>query len=109
MTLERRQFLSLVAGMALSPIVAQRAMAQAYPTRPVRWIVGGTAGSPTDTYARLLGQWLTERLGQPFIIENRAGSGGNIGTAATVRAVPDGYTLLLVSTTNAVSATLYDK
>jgi tripartite-type tricarboxylate transporter receptor subunit TctC len=109
MTLERRQFLSLVAGMALSPIVAQRAMAQAYPTRPVRWIVGGTAGSPTDTYARLLGQWLSERLGQPFVIENRPGSGGNIGTAAVVRAPVDGYTLLLVSATNAISATLYEK
>jgi tripartite-type tricarboxylate transporter receptor subunit TctC len=107
--ISRRHFLSLAAVAAVEPINSQRAMAQAYPTRPVRWIVGGTAGSPTDTYARLLGQWLSERLGQPFVIENRPGSGGNIGTAAVVRAPADGYTLLLVSATNAISATLYEK
>src|SRR5258705_3396793 len=109
MQISRRHFLSLAAAAGVAPIKPRRALAQAYPTRPVRWIVGGTAGSPTDTYARLLGQWLSERLGQPFVIENRPGSGGNIGTAAAVRAPADGYSLLLVSTTHAISATLYDK
>jgi len=107
--ISRRHFLSVAVGGALAPINPRRVIAEAYPTRPVRWIVGGTAGSPVDTYARLLGQWLSERLGQPFVIENRPGSGGNIGTAAAVRAPADGYSLLLVSTTNAISATLYEK
>jgi len=107
--ISRRHFLSLAVVAAVAPINPRRAIAQAYPTRPVRWIVGGTAGSPTDTYARLLGQWLSERLGQPFVIENRPGSGGNIGTAAAVRAPADGYSLLLVSTTNAISASMYEK
>jgi tripartite-type tricarboxylate transporter receptor subunit TctC len=103
----RRQFLGLALGALAAPLAARVARAQSYPTRPVRWVVGGTAGSPPDTLARLLGQWLSGRLGQPFVIENRPGSGGNIGTAAAVRAPSDGYTLLLVSTTNAISATLY--
>ncbi len=108
MHLQRRQFLALATGMALSPATTRAAPAHAYPTRPVRWIVAGAAGNPPDTYARLLAAWLTERLGQPIVIENRAGAGGNIGTAAVARAPADGYTLLLVSTTNAISATLYD-
>src|SRR6266550_7592372 len=108
MQLQRRQFLALATGMALSPAATIAAPAHAYPTRPVRWIVAGVAGNPPDTHARLLGAWLSERLGQPFVIENRAGAGGNIGTAAVVRAPADGYTLLLVSATNAISATLYD-
>ena len=83
--------------------------AQAYPSRPVRIIVAIAAGGGPDIVARLIGQWLSERLGQPFVIENRPGAGGNIGTEAVVRAPPDGYTLLLVSTTNAINATLYDK
>ena len=85
------------------------AWAQTYPTRPVRIIVGFTAGGVNDTLARLIGQWLSERLGQPFIIENRPGAGGNVGTEAVVRSPADGYTLLLVQTPNAINATLYDK
>jgi tripartite-type tricarboxylate transporter receptor subunit TctC len=108
MQLQRRQFLALATGMALSPAATRAAPAHAYPTRPVRWIVAGVAGNAPDTYARLLGAWLSERFGQPVVIENRAGAGGNIGTAAAVRAPADGYTLLLVSATNAISATLYD-
>src|SRR5213079_273632 len=84
------------------------AWAQAYPSRPVRWIVGFPAGGATDITARLMGQWLSERLGQPFIIENRPGAGTNIAVEAVVRAPPDGYTLLLVVTANAVNATLYE-
>lgn len=83
------------------------ASAQEYPTRPVRWIVGFPAGGPTDLLARLLGQWLSERLGQQFIIENRPGAGGNLATQAVANSPPDGYTLLLVSHANAINATLY--
>ena len=85
------------------------AWAQTYPTRPVRLIVGFRPAVATDILARLMGQWLSERLGQPFVIENRPGAGGNIGTEAVVRAPPDGYTLLLVTPANAINATLYDK
>ena len=85
------------------------AWAQAYPTRPVRIIVGFAAGGATDIVARLMGQWLSERLGQQFVIENRPGAGSNIATEAVVRAPPDGYTLLLVASANAINATLYDK
>ena len=85
------------------------ARAQAYPTRPVRLIVGFAAGGAADIVARLMGQWLSERLGQPFVIENRPGAGSNIATEAVVRAPPDGYTLLLVASANAINATLYDK
>jgi tripartite-type tricarboxylate transporter receptor subunit TctC len=109
MKLPRRQFLYLAAVAAALPAVSRFARAQAYPTRPVRIIVGIPAGSATDITARLMGQWLSERLGQPFIIENRVGAGGNVGTEVVVRSAPDGYTLLMVNGANAVSAALYEK
>jgi tripartite-type tricarboxylate transporter receptor subunit TctC len=108
MNLRRRQFLHLAAAAAAFPAVSGFAWAQTYPSRPVRIIVGFAAGGPNDILARLIGQWLSERLGQPFVIENRAGAGSNIATEAVVRAPPDGYTLLLVGTPNAINATLYD-
>jgi tripartite-type tricarboxylate transporter receptor subunit TctC len=109
MKLPRRTFLHLAAGAAALPAVSRIAWAQAYPARPVRIISPfGTAGA-NDLVARLIGQWLSERLGQQFVIENRPGAGGNIGTEAAVRAPADGYTLLLVGTTQAINATLYDK
>jgi tripartite-type tricarboxylate transporter receptor subunit TctC len=107
MKLQRRKFLSLAAGAAALPAVSRRARAQAYPSRPVRIIVGFPAGGATDIQARLMGQWLSERLGQQFIIENRAGASGNIGTEAVVRAPADGYTLLQVVTPNAINSALY--
>jgi tripartite tricarboxylate transporter family receptor len=107
MNLLRRRFLHLAAGAAALPAVARFAWAQTYPVRPVRLIVGFTPGGPTDIAARLMGQWLSERLGQPFIIENRPGAGSNIATEAVVNSPPDGYTLLMVSTSAAVSATFY--
>jgi tripartite-type tricarboxylate transporter receptor subunit TctC len=109
MKLPRRRFLRLAAGAAALPAVSPIARAQAYPTRPVRLIVPFGLAGATDITARLIGQWLSERLGQQFVIENRPGAGGNIGTEAVVRAAPDGYTLLYVTTANAVSATLFDK
>jgi tripartite-type tricarboxylate transporter receptor subunit TctC len=109
MKLPRRRFLHLVAGTAAFPAVSRIARAQTYPTRPVHLIAPYAAGGPNDITARMIGQWLSERLGQPFVIENRTGAGGNIGTEAVVRAPADGYTLLLVSSSNAVNATLYDK
>jgi tripartite-type tricarboxylate transporter receptor subunit TctC len=109
MKLPRRNFLHLAAGVAALPSISRVARAQAYPTRPVRIIVGFAAGGGVDIVARLIGQWLSERLGQPFVIENRPGAGTNIGTEAVVRAAADGYTLLLVNTANAINATLYDK
>src|SRR5262245_56280653 len=105
----RRQFLHLAAGAAALPIVSRFAWAQTYPTRPVRIIVGFPAAGGTDITARLIGQWLSERLGQQFVIENRPGAGTNIATEAVVRAPADGYTLLLVTASNAFNATLYDK
>ena len=104
----RRQFLQLAAAAAL-PAVSRFAWAQAYPSRPVRVIVPFAPAGDTDLVARLMGQWLSERLGQPFIIENRPGAGTNIGTEAVVRAPADGYTLLLASPPSAINATLYDK
>ena len=109
MQLPRRRFLRLAAGAVASPAVSRFAWAQTYPARPVRVIVGFAAGGPTDITARLIAQWLTERLGQQFIIDNRPGAGSNIGTEAVVRAPPDGYTLLIVGATNAVNTTLYEK
>src|SRR5262245_17923216 len=105
----RRRFLQLAAGAAALPILAHTAWAQAYPSRPVHWIVPAPAGSSPDMFARVIGQWLSERLGQPFVIENRPGAAGNIGTEAAVRASPDGHTLLLVGPPNAINATLFDK
>jgi tripartite-type tricarboxylate transporter receptor subunit TctC len=105
----RRQFLHLAAGAAALPALSRVARAQSYPTRPVRLISGFPAGGSNDVLARLIGQGLSERLGQPFVIENRPGAGGNIGTEAVVRASPDGYTLLLVGPTNTINTTLYTK
>jgi tripartite-type tricarboxylate transporter receptor subunit TctC len=109
MKLPRRKFLHLVAGTAALPAVSRFARAQTYPTRPVHLIEAFGAGTSPDLIARLMGQWLSERLGQPFVIENRPGASGNIAAEAVVRASPDGYTLLLVAATNALNATLYDK
>jgi len=109
MKLPRRSFLQLAAGATALPAVARLAKAQTYPSRPVRIIVGFPPGAGTDITARLMGQWLSERLGQPFVIENRPGAGTNIGTEAVVRAAPDGYTLLLAVTPNAINVTLYEK
>src|SRR5215468_6576109 len=105
--MKRREFIALVGGAAALPAVSRFAWAQTYPSRPVRLIVGFTPGGPTDIAARLIGQWLSERLGQPFVIENRPGAGSNIATEAVVNSQPDGYTLLMVSTSAAVSATFY--
>ena len=105
----RRQFLHLAAGAAALPAVSHIAWAQTYPTRPVRIVVGFPPGGGADITARLIGQWLSERLGQPFIIDNRPGAGSNIATEAVVRATPDGYSLLLVGSYNAINATLYDR
>ena len=109
MKLPRRNFLHLAAGAAALPAVSRFAWAQTYPTRPVRWIVGYTPGGGNDIFARLMGQWLQERFGQPFVIENRPGAGSNIATEVVVNAPADGYTLLLANFANASNATLYDK
>src|SRR5712671_448915 len=105
----RRQFLHLAAGAAALPALPRIARAQTYPTRPVKIVVGFAAGGGTDIVARLIGQWLSERVGQPFIIENRPGASGNLATEAVVRAPADGYTLLIASAADATSATFYDK
>jgi tripartite-type tricarboxylate transporter receptor subunit TctC len=107
MNLPRRHFLHLAAGAAALPAFSRTARAQAYPTRPIHMIVGFPAGNAPDIIARLAGQWLSERLGQQFVIENRPGFGSNLATEAVVRAPPDGYTLLMAVSTNAVNATLY--
>ncbi len=109
MKLRRRKFLHLAAGAAALPLVSRIAMADAYPTRPVRIVVGFAAGGSPDIVARLMGQWLSERLGQQFVIENRPGAGGNSAAETVVRAASDGYTLLLVGSVYAVNATLYDR
>src|SRR5258707_7817429 len=109
MKLPRRRFLHLAAGAAALPAALRSARAQTYPARPVRFIIGYTSGGSADITARLMGQWLSERLGQSFIVESRPGAGTNIATEAVVRAQPDGYTLLLVAPANAINAALYDK
>src|SRR4051794_852599 len=103
MKLPRRRFLQLAAGAATLPAVSRAALAQTYPSRPVRIVVGGPAGGPLDILARLIGQWLSDRLGQAFVVENRPGGGTNIATEAVVRAPPDGYTLLLMSGAAAIN------
>ena len=107
--LPRREFLHLTTGAAALSLLPRTAGAQTYPAQPVRIIVGFAAGSGSDILARLMAQWLTERVGQQFIIENRAGAGGNVGTEAVVKAPPDGYTLLKIVPANTVNDTLYDK
>jgi tripartite-type tricarboxylate transporter receptor subunit TctC len=109
MKLPRRRFLLLAAGAAALPAASRIARAQAYPSRPARIVVPFAAGGATDIIARLIGQWLSERLGQQFVIENRPGAGSNIGTEVVVNAPPDGYTLLLVGASSAINATLYEK
>ena len=108
MKLPRREFLHLAAGAAALPAVSRIARAQTYPSRPARIIVTFAAGSSSDIIARLMGQWLSERLGQPIIVENRPGAAGNIGTEIGVRAPPDGYTLLMALSVNAINASVYD-
>jgi tripartite-type tricarboxylate transporter receptor subunit TctC len=105
----RRQFLRLAAGAAALPAISRFAWAQTYPTRPVRIIVGLASGGTTDIVARLIGQWLSERLGQPFVVENRPGAGAGIATQVVANAPPDGYALLLVNAANVINATLYEK
>src|SRR5215831_16880804 len=109
MRLPRRKFLLLAGSAAALSTALRVARAQAYPARPVRIVVGYAPGGGQDILARLIGQWLSDRLGRPFIIENRPGGGGNIGTEAVVRAPSDGYTLLLADATNAINATLYER
>jgi tripartite-type tricarboxylate transporter receptor subunit TctC len=109
MKLPRRDFLHLAAGAVALPSMSRVARAQAYPTRPVRYVVSSAPGGTQDILARLMGQWLSERLRQPFVIENRPGAGTNIAVEMVVRAAPDGYTLVSVAPSNAINATLYDK
>ena len=108
-TLRRRDFLQLAAGAAALGTASTVASAQAYPTRPVHWIVSFTAGGPNDTVARIIGQYLSDRLGQQFVIENKVGAGGNIGMAAVLSSPPDGYTIGFVAPNNAINTTLYEK
>jgi len=108
MKLRRRQFLQLAGAAIVAPASSPVAGAQAYPARPVRLLVGFAPGGVTDIMARLMGQWLSDRLGQQFFVENRTGAATNVATEAVVRAAPDGYTLLVSSAANAINATLYD-
>jgi len=107
-TLTRRRFLRLAAALAVLPTESRRARAQSYPSRPVRWIVGFPAGGATDTVTRIMGNWLSERLGQPVVIENRPGAATNLAAQAALSSPPDGHTLLLALPTNAINATLYE-
>jgi tripartite-type tricarboxylate transporter receptor subunit TctC len=109
MKLPRRQFLQLAAGAAALPVASRFAKAETYPSRPVRIIVAFAAGGPNDIITRLMAQWLSDRLGQQFVVENRPGAGGNIGTEAAIRAIPDGYTFLFVGASNAINPSLYAK
>src|SRR5258705_7412010 len=109
MTISRRKFLHLAAGSGALPVLSRSALAQAYPSRPVHIIVPYAAAGPNDIVARVVCQWMSEHLGQPFVIENRPGAGTNIGTEMVVHAPPDGYTVLVVSSSHAINATLYDK
>ena len=109
MIIQRRQFLSLATATAITPVFSQLAKAQSYPTRPVHLIVGFSAGGATDVAARLIGKYLEDRLGQPFVVENRVGAGGNVATEAVIRATPDGYTLLMTGLNDAVNASLYEQ
>jgi len=109
MKIPRRRFLHLAAGAAALPALSHGVRAQAYPSRPVRWVVPFPPGGPAEILARLFGQFMSERLGQPFVIENRPGAGGNIGTEAVVHSPSDGYTMLLVTTANAINASLYER
>ena len=109
MKTQRRRFLHLAVGAAVLSALSRLARAQAYPTRPVRIIVGFAAGGGADIAARLIGQWLSDKLGQSFVVENRPGAGSNIGTETVLNALPDGYTLLLATLSNAVNTTLYER
>jgi tripartite-type tricarboxylate transporter receptor subunit TctC len=109
MKLPRRRFLQVAAGAAALPAVSRMARAQAYPSRPVRFVVGFAAGGGGDLATRLMAQWLSDRLGQQFVVENRVGAASNLATEQVVRAAPDGYTLIQLNVANAINATLYDK
>src|SRR5262245_44629254 len=109
MKIARRRFLRLAGAAIAAPAFSRLAVAQAYPARPVRIIVGFAAGGSPDIIARLIGQWLSERLGQQFVIENRPGGGSNVGTEAAARASADGYTVLLAGAPQVINAALYDK
>src|SRR5947208_7668596 len=109
MKLRRRTFLHLAAGTAALPLASHIATSQVYPFRPVRLIVGFPASGVTDITARLIGRWLSERFGQPFVVENRVGAVTNLAVEALVRAAPDGYTLLVATSTNAINASIYEK
>ena len=108
MNLPRRHFLHLAAGAVALPALSRSAFAQSYPTKPVRLVVQVPGGSAPDIIARVIGQWLSERLGQPIVIDNRPGASGNIATESVVRATPDGYTLLFCMSANAINASLFD-
>jgi tripartite-type tricarboxylate transporter receptor subunit TctC len=109
MNIPRREFLHLAAGAVAAPMAPRAARAQTYPSRSVRIVVGAAAGGTNDIFARLIGQWLSDKLGQPYIVEDRPGAGGNIAAEAVVRAQADGYTLHLASTPDTVNTTLYEK